>query len=154
MSSPAEYLFEVPGNPRGQARHKSRAMQITKKDGSRKWVAQAYKTPEQRSKEFELEWQLMHHAPPKPHTGKIGLMVIAYYPIPESWSKKKKAAALAGEIAPVKAKPDLSNVIKHIEDVMEGIFFVNDKQICTLSSSKYYSDTPRVKIAILAEDEA
>lgn len=152
MSTPKEYLFEVQGAPRGQARHRSRAIQITKNDGSKACISQAYKDKKQRLEEDKLGWQLTQHAPPKPHTGAIGLMVVAYYPIPASWSKKKKAAAQAGVIRPAKAKPDLDNVVKHIKDVMEKMFYVNDKQVCTISAAKYYSDEPRVKIALIAED--
>jgi Holliday junction resolvase RusA-like endonuclease len=41
----------------------------------------------------------------------IGLDIIACMPIPESWSAKKKAAALAGDIAPT-TKPDWENIAK------------------------------------------
>ena len=152
MPMPKEYHFEVQGAPRGQARHRSRGMQITTKSGKTKLIAQVYKDPEQRGIEDELRGAIRRHAPRRPHTGPIEMYLVAYYPIPQSWSKKKRAAAIAGEIRPFKAKPDISNVVKHLEDVMEGLFFVNDKQICGGFQKKFYSESPRVKIALLCED--
>jgi len=43
----------------------------------------------------------------------LGLRVIAYMPIPESWSAKTKAAAIAGDIMPI-TRPDFENIAKLI----------------------------------------
>lgn len=82
----------------------------------------------------------------------VYLSVRAFLGIGASWSKKRQAAALAGLERPTK-KPDLSNVIKAIEDGMNGIAFVDDSQIVRLSCSKHWSDQPRVEISI-AEEKA
>jgi Holliday junction resolvase RusA-like endonuclease len=39
-------------------------------------------------------------------------------------------------------KPDLDNLIKGVFDGCNGIFWVDDAQICMLSSSKQYTDGP------------
>ena len=54
----------------------------------------------------------------------VAVRINAYYNIPISWSKKKKAQALAGEIAP--GKPDLDNVCKSLLDPIQGIIFGDD----------------------------
>lgn len=152
MSMPQEYLFEIPGAPRGQARARATTHKIRLANGQDKWVGRVHKDKKQQLEEDKLGWQIAGSAPRTPHTGKITLVVAAYYPIPESWPKKKKAAALAGTLVPLKVKPDLSNIVKHIEDVMQGLFYADDKQICSLSASKHYSESPCVKIALLCED--
>jgi len=152
MPMPKEYVFEVPGPPRGQARARATAFKIKTASGADKWVGRVHKDKKQQLEEDKLGWQIAKGAPSKPHTGRISLYVVAYYPIPESWSKKKKAEALAGRVAPLKVKPDLSNIVKHVEDVMQGLFYVDDKQICSLSATKHYSESPRVKIALVCED--
>lgn len=152
MSMPKEYLFEIPGAPRGQARARATTHKIRLANGQDKWVGRVHKDKKQQFEEDKLGWQIARSAPGTPHTGKVTLMVVAYYPIPESWPKKKKAAALAGTLAPLKVKPDLSNIVKHIEDVMQGMFFVDDKQICAETAAKHYSSSPRVKIVLLCED--
>ncbi len=152
MSMPQEYLFEIPGAPRGQARARATAFKIKTADGREKWVGRVHKDKKQQLEEDKLGWQIANGAPKKPHTGRISLYVVAYYPIAKSWSKKKQADALSGRLVPVNVKPDLSNIVKHVEDVMQGLFYVDDKQICALSATKHYSESPRVKIALLCED--
>ena len=73
--------------------------------------------------------------------------IIAYYPIAKSTSKKKRQQMLAGLIRPTK-KPDLDNVIKSILDALNKVAYHDDTQIVSLSVEKFYSDSPRVEVAI------
>ena len=66
-------------------------------------------------------------------------------PIPASWSKKKQAAALAGEIYPT-VKPDVDNVIKAIFDGMNGVVWKDDVQACDGQQTKRYGATPMVRV--------
>lgn len=66
----------------------------------------------------------------------VGYLVIA---VPQSWSKKKRAAALAGKVLPT-VKPDLSNWRKLIEDALNGVVFIDDKDICDASETKVYGE--------------
>jgi len=85
--------------------------------------------------------------------GPVVLGCIFYMPIPKSWSKKKKAEALAGTLLPT-PKPDLSNFIKAIEDAGEKVLWDNDSQIIGYGTidgvitSKRYSNKPRVDVEI------
>ncbi len=158
MVKAKEYLFEVPGIPHGQKRARSAVLYkkdgkpITGKDG--RIHPHVYKDKKQEQAESDLARNIMNQRPMVPHNGYVGLSIDAYYPIPKSWSKKKQELAESKNIRPISAKPDLSNVIKHIEDVMNGNFFVDDKQICSLTSMKYYSHSPRLVIRLYAESEA
>jgi Holliday junction resolvase RusA-like endonuclease len=45
-------------------------------------------------------------------------------------------------------KPDLSNLIKFIEDIGSGILYKDDCLIASMSATKKYSDNPRTKFTI------
>jgi Holliday junction resolvase RusA-like endonuclease len=60
--------------------------------------------------------------------GPIRLSVDVFYSPPMSWPAKKKTQALEGLILP-KTKKDLSNIVKSIEDGMNGIAYVDDNQV-------------------------
>lgn len=82
-----------------------------------------------------------------PETAQIALEIAAYYGIPKSDSKKKRAAKLANEIRPTK-KPDMDNVVKCIADGLNNIAYHDDKQIVSCTVEKYYSEEPRVEVVI------
>ena len=143
-----EYTFEVPGKPHGQMR----ARATVRYDRSGKPHSHVYKDNRQLVKEHDIARQIIDKAPRIPHTGTIGIQVRAFYPIPPSWPKKKQLMAETGQIRPYKEKPDLDNVMKHIKDVMTGLFYVDDKQVCSESITKVYGLKPRVYIALLCEN--
>lgn len=66
---------------------------------------------------------------------------------PASWSKKKRAAALAAEIRPT-TKPDCDNVFKAIADACNGIVWVDDKQITDVVIRKRYGETPFANVLV------
>ena len=80
--------------------------------------------------------------------GPAGVVIDLFFQIPASWSKKKKAAALNGEVRPT-VKPDCSNVLKSIEDALNGIVWADDKQAVDVSVKKYYSDKPRAIVSVI-----
>lgn len=67
---------------------------------------------------------------------------------PASWSKKKRAAALAGEIRPT-TKPDWDNVGKAICDALNGIAFLDDKQVTDACVRKRYGETPGARVWVM-----
>ncbi|HWH86175.1 MAG TPA: RusA family crossover junction endodeoxyribonuclease [Pseudomonas sp.] len=69
-------------------------------------------------------------------------------PVAASWSKKKTAEALAGEVMPTK-KPDADNVLKAICDGINGIVFKDDVQVVNVSMSKRFSETPGVLVRVV-----
>lgn len=80
-------------------------------------------------------------------TGEIDAEIIAYFPIPKNFSKKKRQLASYGEIRPAK-KPDCDNIAKIILDSLNGIAYEDDKQIIDLKVAKFYSDDPHVKVTL------
>lgn len=67
--------------------------------------------------------------------------------VPQSWSKKKQAAAIDGTIRPT-TKPDVDNVQKAIYDALNGIVWNDDKQIVSGRFSKHYASQPLVRVTI------
>lgn len=77
----------------------------------------------------------------------LDMRVTAYYSIPKSTSKKKRTLMLERKIRPIK-KPDSSNVMKAIEDGLNGIAYHDDTQIVDSQTRRFYSDNPRVVVTI------
>lgn len=77
----------------------------------------------------------------------VNLQVKAYFPIPKSWTKTRRAMALDGRLMHV-SKPDGSNILKSIEDGLNGVIYQDDSQIVTSHIEKHYSDTPRVEVTV------
>jgi Holliday junction resolvase RusA-like endonuclease len=76
----------------------------------------------------------------------VQMTIKAYYPIAASWTKKKQQQALSGQIVP--GKPDLDNVAKAVLDALNGVAYVDDKQVVRLSLTKEFSFEPRVEVRI------
>lgn len=75
---------------------------------------------------------------PKAFEGPLRITVRAVFQIPASWSQKKRAAHLG---RPHTQKPDLSNIIKHLEDGLNRIAWVDDSQIAEYGpSAKVWGD--------------
>ena len=56
-----------------------------------------------------------------------------------------------GKIRPTK-KPDADNIMKAVADALNGIAYKDDSQIVNVTIAKWYSDTPRVEVAIFREE--
>jgi Holliday junction resolvase RusA-like endonuclease len=81
-----------------------------------------------------------------PLQGPLECRIRIFAPIPQSWSKKKKAAALAGELRP--GRPDWDNLAKAIGDALTHIVFGDDKQVAEATISKRYDLKPRLEIEV------
>lgn len=96
----------------------------------------------QETEESRVLWEIKQQHSGEPSTSPIALNVAFLMPIPKSTSNKKAKQMLSGEIAHVK-KPDLSNCLKFIEDVCNGILWKDDSQLMSVMAEKYYSDSPQ-----------
>ena len=82
-----------------------------------------------------------------PLQGPAVLHVFIYRGIPKSTSMKKAAMMESGLIRPT-TKPDCSNVLKAVEDALNGLAYRDDSQLVDEFPHKYYSATPRVEIRV------
>ena len=73
--------------------------------------------------------------------------ITAYYDIPKSTSKKRRAAMLAGMEYPGK-KPDCDNVAKIVLDALNGIAYRDDAAVVELMVKKRYGEQPGVYVTI------
>jgi Holliday junction resolvase RusA-like endonuclease len=77
----------------------------------------------------------------------VELSVRAFFPIPQSWPKARRAAALAGELAHA-SRPDLDNVVKAVADGLAGICWPDDASVVAVLAEKTYSETPGVAVRV------
>jgi Holliday junction resolvase RusA-like endonuclease len=77
----------------------------------------------------------------------VSAEIVAYYEIPKSWSKKKRAAAIEGRLRPT-VKPDTDNIAKIILDSLNGLAYHDDKQVVRCSVSKWYGDVAGVSVKV------
>lgn len=82
-----------------------------------------------------------------PFEGPCLLELRMVFGVPASWSKAKRAAALAGEMVPTK-KPDADNVVKALCDSLNGIVWVDDVQVTDLVARKRFGEHPHVEARI------
>ncbi len=90
----------------------------------------------------DLAMKAMRDQPPM--TGPVEYAFRATYLIPESWSKKKRAAAVWKQ-----SKPDWDNLAKLAGDAMNKIVYVDDAQIASAVVQKRYGPVCRVTISIM-----
>lgn len=77
----------------------------------------------------------------------VRLTVNAFLPIPKSWSISKKKNAEEGVLKPI-GRPDLDNLVKSIQDALNGVAYKDDSQIVESICKKSYSDAPKVEVTV------
>ena len=77
----------------------------------------------------------------------LKMNVDAYYSIPKSTSKRRRQMMIDREIRPTK-KPDSSNVLKAIEDALNGVAYKDDAQIVETRISRFYAEQARVDVTL------
>jgi|LakMenEpi03Aug12_release.lakeMendotaPanAssembly.Ray.scaffolds.fasta_scaffold25435_11 Holliday junction resolvase RusA-like endonuclease len=129
--------FRVPGDPQGKGRPRHSA-----KTG-------AVYTPSKTKRYEKVVADLAKLAMGEqlPIEGPVMLQLTALFPIPQSWSKRKKVQAAKGELFPT-VKPDFDNVAKAISDAMNKIVFNDDSQVVYSVISKVYAERPGVKVIV------
>lgn len=77
----------------------------------------------------------------------VEVTLTAFFDVPKSFSKRKRAAALGNNIKPAK-KPDIDNIIKAFVDAMNGVVFRDDCQIVRGEYAKVYGPAPMVVVTV------
>lgn len=142
--------FTVPGEPKGKARHRSAPLMRGGRPVLKNGRPIVIQHSDAKTVMYEnLVSQIAHEAMSgrPPLEGPLMLGVEILLSIPQSWSNKKKLAAVNGNVMPT-TKPDYSNVVKAIEDGMNAIVFRDDSQICEARISKRYAGIPRVEVSV------
>ncbi len=130
--------FFVPGPPVGKGRPRLSA---------RGGFARAYTPAKTRQAEAEIASVAsvaMGGRPPSESPVAVG--IVAVHPVPQSWTKARKLAAMSGELVP--ARPDLDNVGKAVLDAMNGITYADDVQVIRLTLEKEFGAVPGVHVVV------
>lgn len=138
--------FEISGNPRHKARHRSRIVPGTP---TRAAFIQNYPDPETaRYEEMLKEYTglLMSRHQKQPTSNPVALLVHSFRPIPRSWSQADQRRAAMGAILPT-SRPDWDNYGK-ITDALNGVVWMDDSQVCDGRVIKRYSEHPALRIEI------
>ena len=82
--------------------------------------------------------------------GPVHLDITFFMPIPVKTPRKRANEMLD---APCFFKPDLSNLIKFLEDLGSGVLYKDDAIIASVSAKKVYSINPRTEFSISSLSE-
>ncbi len=136
--------FFVPGIAKGKGRARSR---IAKMGDGRQFVT--HYTPKDTANYESLVSLAASQAMAgrAPSELPVSLQMHISVEPPASWSLKKKARALAGDVMPT-SKPDVDNVVKAVMDGCNKVVFRDDSVCCDLTVKKRYSETPGVEVWI------
>lgn len=126
--------FSVPGVPVAKGRPRA---------AFRGGHATIYTPAKTREAENLFAARAMAYAPETPLAGPISMTLRLIFPFPASMPKKRKIDGM-----PHVTKPDADNVIKSILDALQGVFFLDDKQVYALTVTKEYGPVPQTCVVI------
>lgn len=133
-------VFDVPLEPKGKGRPRfSRHGKFTKVYTDQQTLE--YETAIQECASKAMGSQ-------KPLETPVSVFLYIRLPVPQSYSKKRTEACLAGAERPAK-KPDIDNVAKCFLDAMNGVVYLDDTQVVDLHIKKLYSAVAGVDVAIM-----
>lgn len=131
--------FTIPGEPQAKGRAK-----IVKIGGFSRMATPA-KTVAYEGLIAHAAQQAMGSAAPLECACQVQMIITVS--VPASWSKRKQAAALAGQVLPTK-KPDTDNVVKAVFDGLNGVVWRDDVQAVDLFVRKRYGQLPGVQVRV------
>lgn len=129
-------IFTVPGKPKTKGRHR------TTKSGHTYTPADTVEWENLVRMAFRAEnpdWV--------PGGGPCTLRIEAVFPVPKSWSKKKRQQAFDREIFPI-VHPDWDNIGKAVGDSLNHIAYNDDRQIVSAIVNKNYGVIPCVEVTL------
>lgn len=151
----AHIAFIVPGDPVGKARARSavatdRAGNIRRDPKTGRAVVTHYTPAKTRAYEqLVAQVGVLAMRGREPLAGGVAINLDAVLPIPASWPKPKRQAALAGSLLAT-SKPDLDNIAKVIKDGLNGVVWADDDQVVRLLAQKRYGHDPHVSVTVIA----
>ena len=131
--------FVIPERPRPKLRHRMIGRRL--KTGA--CACKALKDPKTRVDEALFAAHAHGHRPAAPLEGPLAVELLFVF-VP---AKDKRKRAHAGELAHV-IRPDVDNLSKLALDAMNGVFWVDDTQIVSLTARKTYGKRDRTEVTI------
>jgi Holliday junction resolvase RusA-like endonuclease len=134
-----KYTFTIPGNPIPLARARINTKAFWDSNKKRMWDPQ---------KELKLVTAITlqnQYEKIDPFSGPVHIDVIFYMPIPQSKSKIKQKELDGAYHC---SRPDVSNLLKFIEDASQGVLYQDDCIIASVNIKKVYDQQPRTVFTI------
>jgi Holliday junction resolvase RusA-like endonuclease len=133
-------VITLAGPPRGKGRPRATV-------NPRTGFARVYTDDRTARYESQLRYAAQQEMAGRPPTAQpIRVMVEARFQPAPSWSAKKQQAALAGHIRPA-TTPDADNLLKCL-DALNGVAWVDDRQIVDAVIRKVYAEAPALVVTI------
>ena len=133
--------FSIPGTP--VAKGRPRFARVGRGRGMR-----VYTLEKTENYEHTVAWiakrAMLGH---KPLDGPLVLVIMVFAPVPKSFSRAKREAALQVKILPV-SRPDWNNYGKLISDACNGIVWKDDAQVVDARVVKRYGITPCCVVSV------
>jgi Holliday junction resolvase RusA-like endonuclease len=137
--APQSITFAVPGQPQGKGRPR------VGKVGTHARLFTPKKTVAYEGLIALAAQSAMAGAPML--EGPVSCVLFIDCQVPESWSGRKRQAALKGSLMPT-TKPDTDNVVKAVFDGCNGVTFKDDVQVVELHVRKQYRATPGLRVVL------
>ncbi len=125
--------FTIPGKPYAKKRPR-----FSRKHG------RAFDPAENASFESTVAAIALPHFP-TPLVGPVSILIRAFFAPPQTWSAKRRAAALG---QPHTQRPDTDNVAKAIMDGLNRIAWADDAQVHFISAAKSWGESDETKVSI------
>ena len=81
----------------------------------------------------------------RPWPNPCNVHITAFFQVPKGLSAKKKSALLLGHCMKNK---DIDNIAKSVMDSLNGIAYLDDKQVVSLKISKHWADVESIDVII------
>lgn len=129
--------FVVPGKARGKQRPRA-----TK-------TGRVYTPAETRNAEAFIKLLATHAMEDIPiFEGPCRVYIEVDVPVPQSYSKRQREDALGYKLQPIKSGFDCDNIAKAHLDAMNGVVFVDDRQVTQLVIQKRYSEIAQTRVVV------
>ena len=86
-----------------------------------------------------------------PVSGPVRLTALVELPVPGSWSKRRCASAIVGDIRPT-SRPDIDNFLKSAMDAINGIVVADDSLVVEVTVKKKFDVDPKLVLLIAPID--
>lgn len=139
--------IRLPGAPRGKGRHRA---QLVQRAGQKPRI---HSHPDQKTEIYEGALRVAAGIAMRGRpllTGPLDCTIFAFFPIPASWSKAKRAAAIAQTLRPG-VKPDWDNIAK-VTDALNTVVWADDAAVVDGVVRKFYATKPELVIVVRALD--
>jgi Holliday junction resolvase RusA-like endonuclease len=83
----------------------------------------------------------------------VRVELLVELPPPTSWSERKRAAAIVGDVRPT-SRPDIDNYAKSALDAINGIVIADDSQVVEIHAAKKFGIAPKMVATVFPIDAA